>query len=85
MAEKAVPVGVVTLWNSALGHDVRDFAVAAGSSLLILLINYASNVHLTGQWAQFAIFIPVLVALVKTYFHLKDPTLPNLPTSMTNK
>lgn len=79
---KTVPTGIVTFWNSALGHTVRDAFVSFGSTLVLVLINALANVHLTGQWAQFAFLVPALVTLIKAYFHVKDVNLPNLPTAL---
>lgn len=81
MANKAVPAGIVTFWNSALGHDLRDALVAFGSSLAVILLDWLSGVQLTGSWAQFAWLVPIAYTLVKSLIHYLDPNLPNLPQS----
>ncbi len=79
MADK-IPQKTVTFWDSGLGHTVRDAAVAFGTTLLLVLLDWVQGVKLSGQWAQFAFIIPIVVTAVKGYFHLKDPNLTNLPT-----
>jgi hypothetical protein len=79
----SVNSSVVSFWDSALGHSVRDFLVGIGSSLVILVLDQLSQVQLTGPWAQYAFLVPILITAIKTYFHVRDPKLPNLPTSLT--
>jgi hypothetical protein len=77
--------GIVTFWDSALGHTLRDAIITFGTSIVLILLDSLSGVKLSGQWSEFAFLVPVIVTAIKAYLHIKDPNLPNLPTSMLPK